>query len=294
MTNVASFEEFESDLQIAAHQAGLLRVILEGDTDVKLFKGYWFSDRTDVFDFVEAKSLVTGAGCTAVTAAVAASIAEGIPAIGIVDRDTLFRNKQWALLYDSNPAALNQNWSVTGVYTASLWEVEAYLIEPELLSDWVGAVYKKPPAPQANRDAALQRTIEACRFVLAAAHYLAALHEDETAAPSVRTFSDQSLAKLTAACAAGVAATKAPGQAVATAVLAQVSAVLAALPEAETEQLRVLLRYVDTKRLLVRLEHSLDINPGAHWTLAAFMKLKGWRPRELSDILNDTEARLAA
>jgi hypothetical protein len=294
MTNVASFEEFQSDLQIAAHQAGLVRVVLEGDTDVKLFKGYWFSDRTDVFDFIEAKSLVTGAGCTAVAAAVAASIAQGVPAIGIVDRDTLFRNKQWALLFDSNPAALNQNWSTAGIYTASLWEVEAYLIEPDLLSDWVGAVYKKAPAPQANRDAALRRTIEGCRFVLAAAHYLAALHEDGTVAPNIRTFSDQSLAKLTAACAAGVAAAGAPGQAVATAVLGQVGALLAALPVEGAEQLRFLLRYVDTKRLLVRLEHSLDINSGAHWTLAAFMKLKGARPRELSDVLNDAEARLVA
>ena len=201
MTNVASFEEYESVQQIAAHQAGLVRVVLEGDTDVKLFKRFWFGNRHDVFDFVEAKALVVGAGCTAVAAAVSQSIAEGVPAIGIVDRDTLFRNKEWTLLFDANATALNQEWSTTGVYTASLWEVEAYLIQPDLLADWVGAVYKAPPAPTEKCALAVQQIIEGCKFILAAAHYFAALHVEGIAAQKPGTFSDQTLASLNAACA---------------------------------------------------------------------------------------------
>jgi hypothetical protein len=294
MTNVTSFEEFESVQQIAAHQAGLVRVVLEGDTDVKLFKRFWFANRHDVFDFIEAKSLVAGAGCTAVAAAVAQSVAEGVPAIGIVDRDTLFRNKQWALLFDSNPAALNQQWSTAGIYTASLWEVEAYLIEPDLLADWVGAVYRAPPAPAEKCIAAVRQTIEGCKFVLSAAHYFAALHEEGRPAPKPGAFSNQTLANLNATCAAAIAAAGGTGKATAVSVAAQIANLLATLPEAEADQLRFLLRYADTKRLLARLGYSLDIRPDSHWTLATFMLREGRVPKELSDILDEAETRLAA
>ena len=293
MNNIASFDDFESVQQIAAHQAGLVRIVLEGDTDVKLFKRYWFTNRRDVFDFVEAKTLGAGAGCTAVATAVANSLADGVPAIGIVDRDTLFRNKEWTLLFDSNAAALNQEWNASGVYTASLWEVEAYLIEPDLLGDWVGAAYKIPPAPQDKCDAALRRTIDSCIYMLSAAHYFAALHEEGTAAPKVGAFWDQSLDKLNAACVAGIGASGAAGQATAAVVSAQITKLLTDLPAAEAEQLRFLLRYVDTKRLLARLGYSLAVQAESHWTLATFMKREGRCPLELDAILDQAEATLA-
>lgn len=293
-SNVVSFDDFGSDQQIAAHQSGLLRVVLEGETDVKLFQRYWFAARQDVFQFVEAGRLSPGAGCTGVAAAVAHSISEGVPAIGIVDRDTLFRNKEWDLLFSADPEVPNQNWRDTGIYTATLWEVEAYLIDPDLLADWVGVAHKSPPAPQANCDAALGRTIEACKFLLIAAHYFAALHEEGKPSPNTRAFSDQSMAKLTAACTLGVGAAGAAAQVVATQVEALIANILANLPEAQADQLRFLLRYVDTKRLLSRLGHSLKVNTDSHWILASYMMRAGRRPVELDAVLDDAEARLAA
>jgi hypothetical protein len=294
MTNVSSFDEFDSVQQIAAHQSGLVRVVLEGDTDVKLFKRFWFNNRQDVFDFVEAKTLVAGSGCTAVASAVAQSYTDGVPAIGIVDRDTLFRNKQWSLLFDANPAALNQQWNTSGVYTASLWEVEAYLIEPDLLADWVGAVYRSPPAPAEKCAAAVRQTIEGCRFLLTAAHYFAAMHEEGKPAPKLGAFSDQSPVNLNAACSAAIAAANGAGQLTAATVAGQIANLISVLPQTEADQVRFLLRYVDTKRLLARLGHSLDIRPDSHWTLATFMMREGLFPTELSNILDDAETRLAA
>lgn len=288
--NVTSFDDFDSDLQIAAHQSGLMRVVLEGDTDVKLFERFWFSSRTDVFQFIESGRLVPGAGCTGVAAAVAHSIGEGVPAIGIVDRDTLFRSKNWDMLFSVDPIALNQGWSDNGVYTASLWEVEAYLIDPDLLADWVASSYKPPPAPQAQCDAALGNAIEACRFVMTAAHFFAALHEDGKASPSDRAYSDQNLAALTAACNAGVGAATGLGKAVAAQVEALVAVVVASQPAVDADRLRYLLRYVDTKRLLFRLGHALNLSGDAHWTLATFMKRSGRRPVELDAVLDDAEA----
>lgn len=290
--NVTSFDAFTSDQQIAAHQSGLMRVVLEGDTDVKLFERFWFSARTDVFHFVEAGKLVPGAGCTGVAAAVAHSIGEGIPAIGIVDRDTLFRTKEWDLLFSVDPIALNQGWIDNGVYTASLWEVEAYLIDPDLLADWVTAAYKPPPAPQARCDAALDHTIDACRFIMTAAHYFAAMHEDGKAL-SVRAFSDQTLASLTAACSAGIDAAGAPAKAVAAQVEALIAIVVASQPAVDTDRLRFLLQYVDTKRLLFRIGHALNLHGDAHWILASFMKRAGRRPVELAAVLDDAESLLA-
>jgi hypothetical protein len=291
-SNVVSFDEFASVQQIAAHQSGLVRVVLEGQTDVVLFQNYWFSTRTDVFDFIEAGKLVPGAGCTGVPAAVAYSIGQGVPTIGIVDRDTLFRSKSWDRLFAIDPVALNQDWIDTGVYTASLWEVEAYLFDPDLLADWVGVAYKPPPAPQARRDSALSQTIEACQFLIAAAHFFAAMHHDEKKTPP-RIFWDQNLAKLTATCAAGVGAAAAPAQAVAAQVEALIAAVIASQPAVNADRLRYLLRYVDTKRLLFRLGHSLNISGDTHWILAALMKGAGRRPIELDAVLDDAEATLS-
>lgn len=291
--NVTSFDAFSSDQQIAAHQSGLVRVVLEGETDVKLFERFWFSARTDVFHFIEAGRLAPGAGCTGVAAAVAHSISEGVPAIGIVDRDTLFRTKEWDRLFSVDPIALNQDWINDRVYTASLWEVEAYLIEPELLADWVAAAFKPPPAPQAKCDAALSNTIEACRYLIAAAHYFAAMHEDGKASP-VRAFSDQTLENLRAACVAGIGAAGAPAQTVAAQVEALVAIIIASQPAADAERLRFLLRYVDTKRLLFRLGHSLNIGGDTHWILASYMKRSGRRPIELDAVLDDAEALVQA
>jgi hypothetical protein len=291
-SNVVSFDEFVSDQQIDAHQSGLVRVILEGQDDVVLFKEYWFAARTDVFSFIEAGKLVKGAGCTGVPKAVAFSIGEGIPAIGIVDRDTLFRSQNWNLLFAIDPVALNQDWTETGVYTASLWEVEAYLFDPDLLAEWVGVAHKPPPAPQARRDTALTQTIDACQFLIAAAHFFAAMHHDEKKT-SPRMFWNQNHANLTATCTAAVGAAAPPAQAVAGQVEALIAAVIANQPALNADRLRYLLRYVDTKRLLFRLGHALNISEGTHWILAALMKGAGRRPVELDVVLDHAEASLA-
>lgn len=290
--NIVSFEEFTSIQQIDAHQSGLVRVVLEGKDDVELFKDYWFCTRTDVFDFIEAGKLIPGAGCTAVPMAVAHSIAEGVPAIGIVDRDTLFRSKNWDLLFSTDPVAINQDWIDSRLYIASLWEVEAYLLDPDLLAEWVGVAYKPPPAPQARRNSALSQIIDACQFLIAAAHFFAAMHNDERKTPP-RMFWDQNLASLTAACAAGVGAAAAPTKVVAGRVESLVASIIASQPTTNADRLRYFLRYVDTKRLLFRLGHSLNISEGTHWILAALMKAAGRCPIELDAVLDDAEASLA-
>lgn len=291
--NVASFDSFDTDQQIAAHQAGLVRVVLEGKTDVELFGRFWFVSLQENFQFIEARKLSDVAGCTGVANAVLHSKEEGIPAIGIIDRDTLFRAKDWPRLFSLDPATMNADWKTTGIYVASLWEVEAYLLEPDLLSHLVASAHRSPPGSAADCERALPRTVEACEFLLAAAPFFAAQHESGIAV-SPNLFCDQTLARVVEVCEDKVGKAEPKAQEVAAQVKALVATVLASQPVENTDRLRFLLRYVDTKRLLSRLVHVLHIREEAHWTLATFMLHGQRRPTELEGVLSTIEADLAA
>lgn len=80
----------------------------------------------------------------------------------------------------------------------------------------------------------------------------------------------------------------------AAAVAAQVADVLRAAPPSPPDRLRWLLRYVDTKRLMMRLGHRLSLVQARHkWVLAEFMAARGMRPRELEDRLLAVSLRLS-
>ena len=83
-------------------------------------------------------------------------------------------------------------------------------------------------------------------------------------------------------------------RAVAEALQPLLDAVRQAAPTTPADRLVFLLRYVDTKRLLGRLQQRLKLRDGAHWGLQAQMAREGRRPRELEDFLNKTVPRLAA
>jgi hypothetical protein len=291
--NVESFDNFDSDLQIAAHQAGLVRVVLEGKSDVDLFTQFWFGSMRETFEFVEAGHLVAGTGCTAVRVAVDHSLnVDHVPAVGIVDRDSLFRERRWDLLFGVDDAKFAADVQAGEVYVASLWEVEAYMLEPELLSKWVSGSHRTPPGPQAECETALTRTLSECEFLLEIASYFAAVHV-EGLSLSDSYFRGQSLAKAKATCAEALAKLSPPSQAVAARVEALVAEVRNCLPVGEAEQLRFLLQYVDTKRLMIRLFQALKVHDGSHWTIPHMQALSNKRPPELEAFLKTVENRYA-
>ena len=57
MSNIVSFDEYADDRQIAAHQLGLPRVVLEGRSDLNLFKEYWFTKQRESLEFICADDL---------------------------------------------------------------------------------------------------------------------------------------------------------------------------------------------------------------------------------------------
>lgn len=290
--NVVSFESFETDAQIAAHQSGLIRIVLEGNTDVSLFRRFWFSHRQDVFEFVDAGAVAAAPGCTGVADGVAKSAQLGIPAIGIVDRDTFFRQKDWDLLFSLDAAALNPDLSTATVYVTSRWEVEAYLLEADRLSEWVTAEYRNPPGPEHLCQRALTDILAACDTLLSIASFFAAQHEQGTPVDAAM-FCDRAPAQIQAVCSAKLATSTPTAQQVAAKVDGLVGIVRQAQPTCDADRLPFLLRYIDTKRLFKRLTHTLQIKENTHWFLATLMMSKGLRPRELDDFLSQVETRFA-
>lgn len=291
--NIASFDEFESDTQIAAHQTGLVRVILEGQTDVTLFRRYWFSHRQDVFDFVEASSIAAAPGCTGVIDGVAKCTQQGIPAIGIVDRDTLFREKKWELLFSLDAAALNPDPFTVGVYVASRWEVEAYLLEADSrLSEWVSAEHRNPPGPEHLCQNALPIVVQSCEHLLLAASYFASNHEQGKAV-NAGAFCDRTPAQIQDFCEERLADSPPAVKEIASRVDALVAAVQHGQPPGHADRLSFLLQYVDTKRLFKRLVHTLGIRENM-WFLATLMMSKRQRPPELDQFLTEVEMQFAS
>lgn len=292
--NVASFESFDSDQQIAAHQSGLVRVVLEGSTDVELFSRFWFSSMRDSFEFVDASHLGMGTGCTAVRAAVLQSLnVDKVPAVGIVDRDSLFREARWDFLFSVDDAHFQASVQTPEVYVATLWEVEAYMLDPHLFAQWVYSSHKKPPGSVADGEAALGRALAECEPLLEAASFFAAAHIDGVACNNFY-FRGEPLEKIKDSCKAKIAALSADGQKVATRVDALIEGVRKNQPVDDAERLIFLLRYIDTKRLLVRLFFALNLNDDTHWVLPPLQHAGNRRPVEFETLLNGVEARYAA
>lgn len=291
--NVVSIEEFASERQFEAHFRSLPRVILEGASDVDLFSS-WFEDLLSELDFVAAEDLVGGGGCTAVLPAVVKSReTDGIPAVGIVDRDRLHRAKQWEVLFSLGEKVIAESAEDPDVYTTLLWEVEAYLLRPELLGPWVGAQRNPPPASRHEQDEALARALEECEALLdAVPFFCSAHHVGETCDP--RHFVHVSHEALPETCADHLGQAPEERRQFAAEINALVTQIKANAPEQAPARLLFLLRYVDTKRLLARLVRRLGLHQDAHHALSVLMSLSGLRPEELERFLTRTAARFAA
>lgn len=288
--NVAELESFRSSEQFLAHARGLPRVILEGSSDVDLFKS-WFEDLQAEFEFLSADQVGgSGGGCTAVAPAVRYSWDQDIPALGVLDRDSLHRLWRWDLLFSTDAATLEGASGDDDVKIASLWEIEAYLLEPGLMGPWVGVQRRPLPARPQEIATALTKVLEECEALLVATPFLAAAHKGGRAC-DVRHFRDDRVPHIAAACGAALAAGSEDDRVVAAEVEGHIVALRAAAPSDPAERLVFLLRYVDTKRLLKRLESRLGLNADAHHALKILMAEKRLRPDELRRFLEEAADR---
>lgn len=117
-----------SSPQLVSEYRGKVIVFLEGETDVNLFRNYWFKHRLDKLDFTEPK---TGIGCVGVVNNVIDFRRNGISAFGLVDRDKLQADKKWDLACETDDAVFGAARPYGNhVWITRYWEIESYLIEP--------------------------------------------------------------------------------------------------------------------------------------------------------------------
>jgi hypothetical protein len=217
---------------------------------------------------------------------------DGVPTIGIVDRDVFFREHNWNALYQLENEALAQDIANGSVHVSSRWEIEAYLLDHDLLGLWIEACHRKPPGSQVEVDTALAKTLADCDLLLEVAPFFAASHYAGIKVPAgfmcgatdpiVRDSIAQKLEALDE-----------EGHNVATEVITLINLIKQHLPADPTEQLPIYLRYVDTKRLLQRLTHTLTLRDESKWTLSTFQGALGRRPQEFEKILEQAKYHLS-
>jgi hypothetical protein len=291
MSNVVSFDDYTDDRQIAAHQLGLPRVILEGRSDLSLFKEFWFTRQTENFEFMCAGDLGCGDGCTAVARAVAVSRErDSIPAYGIVDRDRLFRDRDWTTLFEVDEAEfLRRTEADDAVYTTMLWEIEAYLLEPDLIPHLARSHTTRGFCARDNEAIALDVAVEELEHMLKAQRLFAVAHENDTRYGD-RHFVEREGDDLHAACDAELDRFAA-GRERAAEFDTIIAGILDAAPTAAAERIRYLLRYVNTKRLIHRLIRRLRLFPDIRGFLATMMYHGGRQPAELTRKLEQIRRR---
>lgn len=282
MSNVASFDEFDTDLEIDAHSKGLPRIILEGTTDVWLFRDIWFTNYLAKFEFIPASRLAAGDGCTAVPAAVQLSWDKQIPAFGILDRDVYFRRKVWDALYEPEETRFRAFEANDNLFVSEFWEIEAHLILPEMLEPWVIGCSRDPVQFGYLASDALQRALTQCDILFEAAPYLAAMHEDGKS--STGSFSDFTIEQVRQICETGLAKLSSEAKEQADLVADCVKIVREGAPTEPAARLRYFLKFIDTKRLLNRLRTALRLNPNHNnqQMLAALMRQSAREPQEFA------------
>jgi len=124
-------QQTPSSPQLVSEYRGKTVVFLEGETDVNLFRNYWFKHRLDKLDFTEPKA---GFGCVGVVDNVKDFRLNGIPAFGLVDRDKLQADQKWELAWEADDAVFGAARPYgKHVWITRYWEIESYLIEPSVI-----------------------------------------------------------------------------------------------------------------------------------------------------------------
>lgn len=128
-------------------------IFLEGETDLKLFRNYWFFNSKDKVDF---RVPERGIGSDGVVRSVQDYRKEGIPAFGLVERDKLQADGKWNLVWETNDDIFRQACPYgEHVRVTRYWELESYLINPSILEAYV-CHFERGRSPKSDEDAEIE------------------------------------------------------------------------------------------------------------------------------------------
>lgn len=144
---MSSFNNIESSDRIERRNVAKRFIYLESEEDVQVFGERWFFERGERVEFRPASDGGNG-GCNDVIAHVKADRAAGIEAWGVVDRDILAARHNWDAFFDADDASFAAR-KVFGEYVLVLrcWEMECYLLHPEVLEEYLADAEGRSPRP---------------------------------------------------------------------------------------------------------------------------------------------------
>lgn len=144
---MGSFNDVESAEQVERLYIGKRVIYLESEEDVQVFRERWFFDVGAAVDFSPAVTGGSG-GSGNVRNQVTADREARINAWGIVDRDALARPDTWHIFFECDDAVFLANQQF-GPYIFPLryWEMENYLLHPDVLEAHVADVQGRAPRP---------------------------------------------------------------------------------------------------------------------------------------------------
>jgi hypothetical protein len=124
-----------------------VRVYVESSEDRDVLEK-WFPDDLGKITFLSADHGKSGGGgCHAVCNEVSTSVQADIQAVGVVDRDKLFTDKNWNLLWEIDDQAFRamQPYGAE-IHVLLRWELENYLLEPQAVQRVLADTkHGKPP-----------------------------------------------------------------------------------------------------------------------------------------------------
>lgn len=276
-------QQSSSSPQLVSEYRGKTVIFLEGETDVNLFRNYWFKHRLDKLDFAEPQH---GIGCVGVVQTVISYRRNGIPAFGLVDRDKLQADQNWDLVWETDDQRFHQAKPYGAhVRVTRYWEIESYLIDPPVIEAHVCHLNGgRAPRPHAEAEADCLAHAEALipHSALNAAkrmHGKGECGDGQTSNLSNRDEVEREWQRLKDV-------GKIPEEVWAdyTDALPKVEAFMTG--GTTSEKLDGLLRIINGKAMLHRIRHKHGMTGQHTFLLAEAIRVKGGIPQELRDIVD--------
>lgn len=264
------------------------RVYVESSEDRDVLEK-WFSDNLGEIHFLSADhGGSSGGGCSAVCSQVQASQAADIHAAGIVDRDILFNDKRWDLLWQTDDRAYRDAHPYgQEIHVLLRWELENYLLEPAALARVIADAKHGRQAPsQMDIEKELLNHWE-CLIPIMAASTL--LHELGMDSPgdgyaSVKSF-DQISVDLNQTLLPSKLGQHFDWQAAVNDYKQKLKAFDVSFQN-DTNRLEGVLRIADGKRLIARVKAKHNLQHELRGYLSRAIKELGLVPSELDDFLS--------
>jgi len=150
---MATFKQkkISSSTDLIKHHKAKPIIYVEGDTDKRVFENFWFVDLLEKISF---STVSEAKGCSAVVKKVGIDRLNGVRAFGLVDRDKLMADDNWALLRETDDHVFDAACPYPDIKITRRWELESYLIDPLVIENYVAvAEGGRPSRPIATVEA---------------------------------------------------------------------------------------------------------------------------------------------